>query len=156
MKILKQHPFSAIALFFCLLTVFAWWRSTKIWTAHHVQTPYGFLHAYSESSLFVIETEYTIHDNRWTAYSNADPIKGDSMRFLAQFPKVTLSRDYSAILLPYWQIASAFIALAVLLYFWTIRRKRRHLTSPDPPSPEVFSKTPELRTEPEDFAESVD
>jgi len=140
-KILRHHPFSAIALFFCLLTVFAWWRSTKVWTAHHVQTPYGFLHAYSESSLFVIETEYTVHDNRWTAFSNADPIKGDSMRFLAQFPKASVEGDQFQFLIPHWQLALGFGLLAVLFYLWTIR-KRRLLNPTDPPPPQDPSKCP--------------
>lgn|GEM_PF-4964030 len=140
---MKRHLFSFIALFCGVLTTIGWWRSTRVWTAQHLQTPFGFLHSYSESSLLVVEAQYSVHENRWSAYSNADPIEGDFMQFPARLPLTKVGAGQIQLMIPYWEIVLFFATLALLFYFWTARKKRRYLSSLSHSHPQEPSKNPE-------------
>lgn len=130
-KKFRYHIFSLVALLFCVASIFGWWRSTRIWEGHYLESPYGIASLQSESSILVVGVEFMQHDHRWYAWSNGDEIWNDSMKFVWEAPRFQTGYGKYSMLLPYWQLTGLLLLLSGGLFFYEWKRRRK-LTEPPP------------------------
>jgi hypothetical protein len=112
-KIVRRYLFTFLLLLLAFLSVLGWWHSSREWSAWVAETPYGVFKIQSESSIFGIGGQFMKHEHRWAAYSNADSISGDHMRWIVKPPDFRLGNGMCLVILPYWEVLMALLFCAV-------------------------------------------
>ena len=118
----KRHLFSLLLLLALAITLFGWWRSSREWAAWTAETPVGVFQVASEASLFVITSKIMMHEHRWAVWSDADPVWGDKMQFLRQWPILEYSQNALSLAIPYWQLALFCLVAGMVVFRFEKRR----------------------------------
>lgn len=99
----------------------------------------GIFRVQAESSMFGAGAKLMMHEHRWYASSNSDPITGDQMKFVWLAPHVTSYDNDTNLLLPFWQVTGLLLLTAGLFLFFECRRvawiRERQASPTHPESP---------------------
>lgn len=120
MKFVLRHLLSILLVVLLPVAVFGWWHSSRVWSAVDVETPVGIMQLKSESSQCGFVIKLMRHDHRWAIFSTPDTITGESMEFVARFPRLQIGRGNDIglfLILPYWQLVLLLAVLAGVV-FW--------------------------------------
>ena len=66
------------------------------------------------------------HDHPWAAYSNSDPVTGDSMKLVAQLPSFSAGGGLYFMILPYWELMLILLGFGLIFFVWERRKIARH------------------------------